>query len=289
MEMSKENIVPDLSGVEHQFKVRKMSAERFNNTKCFAGRWRSIITQKMELSQLKKIEDYYDGDFSMHKTELYIHTLDFFAPDRIINGCLTGWQGFFNLSIRDHNPMIEELLHITSCYIPSLAKDFLFEWKGKKLSDLRFLKKLVKSRTTKPRFLASDVFWKDIVIQLGNKYLHKYLIKSHWIDSFLAVNQLSHFYYTQIIKIFPFDKSLSSREFKNKELHLQQLGVVTALFDLYDIEDCEFTNNPPIDSVCKKFNEEEVSFIKDWSKSGRMMIDEVIKGLKEKKKRNEVA
>ena len=84
--------------------------------------------------------------------------------------------------------MIEEILHITSCYIPSLAKRFFVGCNFRSLKEKMFLKKVVKGRTTKPRFPASEVFWKDIKEQIGSKYIYKYFIQSYFVDGLQSNN-----------------------------------------------------------------------------------------------------
>ena len=56
---------------------------------------------------------------------------------------MKGTQGYFILT-KNPSCMIEEILHITSCYIPSLAKRFFVECKSKGLKEKMFLKKVLK-------------------------------------------------------------------------------------------------------------------------------------------------
>ena len=79
--------------------------------------------------------------------------------------------------------MIEEILHITSCYIPSLAKRFFVECNFRSLKEKMFLKKVVKGRTTKPRFARR--FLKDIKEQLEVSIFTN-ILQSYFVDAFYS-------------------------------------------------------------------------------------------------------
>ena len=260
--------VPDLSGVK--LETKKIPLKDINENSYYDGQVRFLISQEMELSQLKEIKekyfDYLEERDNFPLTKSIISELDKIAPHRKQNPLLLGWQGYFNLPTKNPFCMMEEILHITSCYIPLLAKSFLFEWKGRSLKQKMFLKREVKGRTTKPRFPASDVFWKDIKEQLGSKYLYKYVLNTSFADVLFSVQQLTDFNYTLFRKDHPEDKGTQ----------LQRASLVCALLNIFDMDDKEFTNNPPQGSICKKFNKREIDLIKKYKEKGGDLIKPIL-------------
>ena len=178
-------IVPDLSS--KKLKVKNISVEKLSKMDIFSAPFRSILSKEMELKQLEELEkSFYGGGFKFDRTRSYINLLDLIAPERSNNGCLTSWQGVFNSQLGHPDSLSEELLHITSCYIPSLAKDFLVELKGQSLRIQKIRKYLVSERIKTSSHVSE--FWKDIKEQLGDKYRRKFVLRLDMFDSFMSVH-----------------------------------------------------------------------------------------------------
>jgi len=251
--------VPDLGGVE--LETRKVPVEELAKMQSYQGELRKLISQEMELNQLTQLEEslWVKGSgIKLEKTRFWISILDMVAPKRPSNPCFWNWKGYFNLPVQSPFIMFEEVTHIASQYTPDLCKDFFYKVKGQKLTDQRIRKGIKKERTNlKCSYgYASVAFWKEIIPQIGREYLNRPL-RPDFFDSFLAVSEISNFYYGILEEVYKTGGSFAHRsETRNREM----VSIILAFYDMYQIKDCELVNNPNGD-ICPKLNEFDLSVI----------------------------
>jgi hypothetical protein len=251
--------VQDLSGVK--LKTGKMSVEKLSKMETYQGELRKLISQEMELNQLTQLEDMIwvkGSGIKLKKTRFWISILDMVAPTRPSNPCFWNWKGYFNLPIQSPFIMFEEVTHIASQYTPDLCKDFFYKVEGQKLTDQRKRKNIKKKRTNRKSAYghASTAFWKEIIPQIGNEYFNQPL-RPDFFDSFLAVGEISNFYYGILEEVYATEGSFAHRD---ETRNIEMVSIILAFYDMYQIEDCELVNNPNGD-ICPKLNEFDLSVI----------------------------
>jgi hypothetical protein len=265
--------VPDLSGIK--LKTGKMSVEKLSKVETFQGPIRKLISQEMEENQLTQLEEMIwkkGSGIKLEKTRFWIWVLDMISPDRPSNPCFWSWKGYLNLPVRNPSIMFEEVTHIASQYTPDLCRDFFYKVEGQKLTDQRMRKNIRKRRTNHKYGYgpAGDVFWKEIIPQIGKEYLNQPL-RPDFFDSFLAVGEISNFYYGVIEELYPTGENFAHKDETRKR---EMVSIILAFYDMYQIKDCELINNPNGD-ICPKLNEYDLSVINDNKLSLTKLVDRI--------------
>jgi hypothetical protein len=275
--------VPDLSGVK--LKTRSIPVEEYSKMETIHAPIRTLISQEMEENQLTQLEEMIwkkGSGIKFDKTRFWIWVLDMISPDRPSNPCFWSWKGYLNLPVRNPSIMFEEVTHIASQYTPDLCKDFFYKVEGQKLTDQRMRKNTRKRRTNHEYGYgpASDVFWNEIIPQIGKEYLNRPL-RPGFFDSFLAVGEISNFYYGVIEECYPTGRNFAHR---NETRKREMVSIILAFYDMYQIKDCELVNNPN-GELCPKLNEYDLSIITD----NKLLLTKLLDRIKNHLAEREVA